>query len=177
MKNKILLIISVVVIVAIVLMVWIKLNKEENDIVFNGQEDGCANFLVFKINSDNTASIAVDARIDELKISNIPQTFEIGNTEGLRVELKLGKGAGAFYCTDVIPYDSEDIMPKTLLGNSGQAIISVSGYDESIPKPDRRYKATVILKDVHFIDEKGVESDVVIDELIFKDILVGFLLG
>jgi hypothetical protein len=63
------------------------------------------------------------------------------------------------------------------LGKSGKVIITISDVDESQPVWNRNYTATVILKDVHFVEENGNNSDVIIDELIFKDVRVGWLPG
>ena len=68
-------------------------------------------------------------------------------------------------------------LHEKLLGKTGKVTVTISDIDETRPVWDRNYKATVILKDVHFIEENGNNSDITLDELIFKDVRVGWLPG
>ncbi|OGB77155.1 hypothetical protein A2476_04815 [candidate division CPR3 bacterium RIFOXYC2_FULL_35_7] len=63
-----------------------------------------------------------------------------------------------------------------MIAQSGRAIIKISNIDKSLPEWSGNYKATVILKDIHFFDENGNDVGIV-DDLMFKDITVGWLAG
>ena len=149
--------------------------KVPASIAFQETGGGCSNIFVYKINSDDTAGISVGATKEKLNLSTMEKTFEIGKTDGLNVEIRIGDKIKMLYCNDAVDPDKPE--PKMLIGKSGKAIISISKIDESQPVWNRNYTATVILKDVHFIEENGNNSDITVDELIFKDIRVGWLPG
>ena len=144
-------------------------------IAFQETGHGCSNIFVYKINSNDTVGISVYAIKEKLNLSTTEKTFEIGKTDGLNVEILIGDKIRMLYCNDAV--DPNQPKSKKLVGKTGKAIISISKIDESQPKWSSNYTATVILKDVHFIEENGNNSDVTVDELIFKDIRVGWLPG
>jgi hypothetical protein len=143
--------------------------------IFQSESGGCSNIFVYKTNKDNTTGISVSANKDKLKLSTAQKTFNIEGIDGLEVELLMGQDIKSLYCNDAL--DLYQPKPKKLLGKSGKVIITISDVDESQPVWNRNYTATVILKDVHFVEENGNNSDVIIDELIFKDVRVGWLPG
>ena len=143
--------------------------------IFQDESGGCGNIFVYKIDKDNTIGISVYANKERLSLFISDKTFEIGKTNDLRVEILQGEDIRFHYCNDVANNDKP--VPKKLTGKSGEAIISTSKVDESLPVWNRNYKTTVILKDVHFSDKKGNDSDIFIDTLIFKDVNVGWLPG
>jgi len=144
-------------------------------ITFQETSGGCGNIFVYKINKEDTAGISVSARKEKLNFSSAEKTFEIGRTDGLNVEILVGDKIARLYCNDVL--DPDQPKSKKLVGKTGKAIISISKIDESQPEWNRNYTATVILKDVHFVEENGNNSDITVEELIFKDIRVGWLPG
>lgn len=145
--------------------------------LFQDQSDsgGCGNIFVYKVNKENTVGISVSANKDTLNLSTTEKTFYIGKIDGLAVQLLQGGNIRSLYCNDVL--DPNQPKPKKLFGVSGKATITISVVDESLPVWDRSYKSTVVLENVHFSDEKGNNSDVIIDDLIFKDVVVGWLPG
>lgn len=149
--------------------------KVPASITFQEFGGGCGNIFVYKINNDDTAGISVSARKEKLNFSIDEKTFEIGKTDGLNVEILIGDKIARLYCNDVVYPDQPKF--KKLIGKSGKAILSISKIDESQPEWNRNYAATVILKDVRFAEENGDTSDIIINELIFKDIRVGWLPG
>ncbi len=149
--------------------------KLSTSIIFQETGGGCGDIFVYKINNDHTASISVSANKEKLNFSTTEKTFEIGKSDGLRVEIRIGEKYAHFYCTDVLP--PTQLTIRKLFGKSGKAIISISDVDKSKPQWIGNYTATVILKDIHFVDDKGIDSDIVVDELIFKDVGVGWYPG
>ena len=149
--------------------------KMSTSISFQETSGGCGNILVYKINDDDTAGISVSARKEELNLSTTEKTFEIGKTNGLNVEILIGDKIAMLYCSDVLYPDQPKF--KQLTGKSGKAIISISKIDESQPEWNGNYTATVILKNVHFVEESGNNSDITVDGIIFKDVRVGWLAG
>lgn len=143
-------------------------------IVFKDQSGGCAHFSVYKYSQDGKTSISVSANKNQLGLSTKAKTFEIGKTDGLEVKILLGKAAIG-YCDDVMHPDRP--KPRALVGNSGKATIVTSNINESVPEGDRVYAVTVTLHNVHFVDEAGNNSSIIIDELIFKDVSVGWFPG
>lgn len=143
--------------------------------IFQSENGGCSNIFVYKTNKDNTTGISVSANKDKLKLSTAQKTFNIGGVDGLEVELLMGQNIKSLYCNDAM--DPNQPKSKKLIGKSGKATISISDIDESQPVWNRNYTATVILKDVHFVEENVNNSDIIIDELIFKDVRVGWLPG
>ncbi len=144
-------------------------------ITFQETGGGCGNIFVYKINTDDTVGISVSAIKEKLNFSNTEKTFEIGQTDGLNVEILVGDTIAQLYCNDVVYTDQP--KPKKLIGKSGKAVISISKIDESQPEWNRNYTATVMLKGVRFTEEDGSNSDILIDELTFKDIRVGWFPG
>jgi hypothetical protein len=110
-----------------------------------------------------------------LNLSTKSKTFEVGKTDGLDIEILTGEKILQFYCNDAI--DPYRLKPKKLMGRSGQAIISISKIDESKPKWNRSYTATVVLKNIRFLEEDGADPGVTIEELIFENVRVGWLPG
>ena len=157
--------------------------KLPTSITFSGITQGCEDIFVYKTNKNYTAGISVYARKEKLNFSTTEKTFEIGKTDGLIVKIairtgemggEIGGEISQLYCNDVsYPRKYKRIG---LTGKSGKAIISISDINQSKPG-SREYAATVILKDVHFSDDKGTESNIVVDELIFKDVIVGWYPG
>ena len=143
--------------------------------IFQSESGGCSNIFVYKTNKDNTTGISVSANKDKLKLSTAQKTFNTEGIDGLEVKLLMGQNIKSLYCNDVV--DPNQPKFKKLIGKSGKATISISDVDESQPVWNRNYTATVILKDVHFVEENGNNSDVIIDELIFRDVRVGWLPG
>ncbi len=182
-KNKTILSIVIVGLVAILGYFFIarKTNvfppapKVPASITFQEAGGGCSNIFVYKINKDDTTGISVFARQEKLNLSTTEKTFEIGKTDGLSVEILIGDKIKMLYCNDVV--DPNQPKSKKLIGKTGKAIVSISKVDESQPVWNRNYTATVILKDVRFVEENGNDSDIIIDELIFKDVRVGWLPG
>ena len=142
--------------------------------VFQQNGGGCGNIFVHKINSDDTVGISVSAQKDKLGLSTQEKTFEVGKTEGLNIEILTGQHIERLYCNDVVYPDQP--KSKKLIAQSGRAIIKISNIDKSLPEWSGNYKATVILKDIHFFDENGNDVGIV-DDLMFKDITVGWLAG
>lgn len=149
--------------------------KLPTSITFQETSRGCSNFFVYKVNSDNTIGISVNANKEKLNLSTTEKTFEIGKTDGLEVQLLIGEKIEHLYCNDVSYPDQQ--KPKKLIAKNGQAIISISKIDESQPEWNQNYTATVILKNVHFIKKDNINSNTTIDYLIFKDVIVGWLPG
>jgi len=143
--------------------------------IFQSESGGCSNIFVYKTNKDNTIGISVSANKDKLKLSTTQKTFNTEGIDGLEVKLLMGQNIKSLYCNDAV--DPNQPKSKKLIGKSGKATISISDVGESQPVWDRNYTATVILKDVHFVEENGNNSDVIIDEIIFRNVRVGWLPG
>jgi hypothetical protein len=122
-----------------------------------------------------TAGVSVSANEKQLNLSSDEKVFEIGKTEGLTIELSEGKNIKQLYCNDV-PYIGQQ-KPKKLIAKSGQAIISISKTDKSNTSGSKTYTTAVILKNVRFVGEDNTIQTESIGELIFKDVLVGWLAG
>jgi len=136
---------------------------------FKDISGGCGKVFVYKITTDDSTGISVSADAKKLNLSAEGKTFEIGNTEGLNVEILMGERIGRLYCNDVVYSDQQE--PKKFIAKSGRVIISIADAGKD-PELSGNYKTTVILNDVRFND-----SDIVIDELIFKDVRVGWYPG
>ena len=138
---------------------------------------GCGDVYVYQTNKDSDMGISVGAEKDTLNLSTTAKTFRIEetNSDDLKVELRVGENVGFLYCNDVVDLNQPEY--KTLSGNTGEITISISEIDETQIVGNRNYTTTVILKNVHFIEENGNDSDMVIDELIFKDVRVGWFPG
>ena len=149
--------------------------KAPANISFQETGRGCGNIFVYKINKDDTAGISVSAKKEKLNFSSTEKTFEIGKSDGLNVEILVGDKIARSYCNDAL--DPDQPKSKKLIGKSGKATISISDIDETQPRWNRNYTATVILKDARFVEENGNDSVIIIDRLIFKDIKVGWLPG
>jgi len=139
--------------------------------------DGCGNIYVYQTNKDGDVGISVNADTTALNLSAAAKTFNIASADldDLRVELLLGENVGFLYCNDAM--DPNQPEYKTLLGKTGEVTISTAAVDESQQGRNRDYTAAVVLRDVHFAEEDGSDSDVVVSELIFEDIRVGWLPG
>lgn len=142
--------------------------------VFQGNGDGCGDILVYKTNSEDTMGISVIARQTTLGLSAEQKTFQIGETEGLNVEILTGQNIARLYCNDAI-YPNQP-KPKKLTAKSGTAAIQILDFNASLPEGNRKYKATVVLKNARFFDESGKEAGVV-EDVMFKDITVGWFPG
>ena len=185
MNKTIKIILYVIIVILIVVLGYFFVARKTNvfsptpkvppSITFQETGGGCGNIFVYKINKDDTAGISVSARKEKLNFSTTEKTFEIGKTDGLDVEIIVGDKIARLYCNDVLYPDQP--KSKKLIGKSGKAIISISSIDKSQPEWNKNYTATVILKNVRFTEENGNNSDIIVDELIFKDIRVGWLLG
>ena len=149
--------------------------KSPASITFQETSGGCQDIFVHKINLDDTAGISVFAGEEKLNLSNVEKTFEIGKTDGLNVEILIGDKIAQLYCNDAVYPDQP--KSKKLIGTSGKATISISDIDKSQQMGNRNYTATVILKDVHFVEENGNNSNITVDELIFQDVRVGWWPG
>ena len=144
--------------------------------VFQNEANGCANIFLYKISEDDTIGISVSAKGDTLHLSKQEKTFEIGKTDGLNVEILVGQKIAQLYCNDVLYLDQP--KPRKLIGKSGTATISLGDNVEwSAPNWERGYKATINLSNVHFSDENGQDINVILDNLIFKDVTVGWFPG
>ena len=186
--NKTAKIIFVIIVVVVITFLGYTFGVKKNNIfppapklpttiTFQETGGGCGNIVVYKINSTDTAGISVSASKGKLNLSTTDKTFEVGKTDGLEVKIHVGKKIRQLYCNDVLHPHPDQPEPKKLIAKSGQAIISISKVDESQPVWNRNYTATVTLKDIHFTEENGNDSDITIGELIFKDIAVGWLPG
>src|SRR5262245_45423248 len=64
-------------------------NSTTNDfvkqMVFDGDVNGCNDFYVYRATQDKTKVLVVSGDSKKLKVSNKPQTFEIGKTDTLYV--------------------------------------------------------------------------------------------
>ncbi len=145
--------------------------------IFQSNARGCGNIFVYKTNQDDTTGISVDADLDKLKLSTTSQTFNLGEVDGLEVELLIGLNSGirGFYCNDVDDGYTPD--PTKMFGKKGQVTITITDFDRTAPVWDRNYNATVILNNIDFMEENGVESSVTVDHLLFEDVRVGWLPG
>ncbi len=156
--------------------------KLAKNITFQKIGRGCNNFFVYKISeisNDIPLGIAVSAQRAELGLSTKEKTFDVGKTSGLSVMIYMGESrfgtvAGAFsgYCAN-FPINSGF---KTLVGQGGTATISISNIVQSKIRPsvwNEEYTVTVVLKNVHFVDDSGNDSDIIVDKLIFENIRVG----
>ena len=175
MSKTIKTVLSAIIVVLIATFGYFFRSTPPTSISFQETSDGCLGVFVYKINKDDTVGISVDARKEELKLSTTAQTFEVGKTDGLEVEILVGEQIKRLYCDDVSYLDQ--LEPRQLIGKSGEAIISISGIDKSKPEEGKLYTATVILRNVRFSDYKGSNSYITVDELIFKDVLVGWSIG
>jgi len=140
---------------------------------------GCGNIVVYKINESETEGISVEADKDKVNLSTKPKTFDIATTAGLVVQIFLGENLresmkATSFCNDFV----SPIVPEPAVwtAKTGRATINISKSNDSAPVWERGYTATVKLKNVRFYDESGVNS-VVLDELIFENISVGWLPG
>ena len=187
MNKTVKIILSIAIVGLVVMLGYFFAARETNifsptpkvpaSISFQETGEGCGDIFVYKINKDDTAGISVGANKDALNLSTTAKTFEIeeANISDLSIKLRMGKNIGFMYCNDAI--DPNQPEYKTLLGKTGEVTISISKIDESQQEGNRNYTATVILKNIHFVEENGNNSDVVIDKLIFRDIRVGWWPG
>jgi hypothetical protein len=146
-------------------------------LTFQDQSRGCGNIRVYKLNQEYTAAIVVEADTAKLHLSREMKTFDLGNKrEGLQVYIDfyfyLPEGNGfirQLYCNDVASYHQP---PKKWVAQRGEVQITLG---EPVP-PGIGYKATVRLENVHFVDENG-QNEIVLSQLIFNDVFVGWLPG
>lgn len=143
------------------------------NITFNEIAGGCGDIFVYKINNDDTAGISVWAVKEKLNISATEKTFKVGKTDGLNVEVFMGDKIRTLYCSD-LDYGQDRHELKKLIGTSGEATIFTSDINDPNSRMPGNYTATIILKDVHFSDEKGIGSDFVVNETTFKNVRVGW---
>jgi len=182
--NKTVTIVFAIIVVALIAFIIYSFGVKKNStfytklpttITFEETGGGCGNVFVYKINSSDTVGISISADKKKLNLSTAEKVFEIGKIAGLNVQLLIGEKIRQLYCNDVLYPDQP--KPKKFVGKSGQAVISISKIDASQPEWSQNYTTTVILKNVHFMEENGSDSDITVDELIFRDIRVGWLPG
>lgn len=146
-------------------------------LTFQDESRGCGHIRVHKVNQEYTAAIVVQTDTAKLHLSTETKTFEIGSrVEGLQVYIDFyyyvpeGNGAiGVHYCNDLA---FNHTPPRKWYAQQGKVQITLADLGLS----EIGYKATVRLEDVHFVDENG-QNEIVLSQLIFKDVFVGWLPG
>jgi len=144
---------------------------------FQDESHGCGNVVVFKFNREYTVTIIVWADTAKLRLAKVTKTFELREQpNGLAVYLDfydyLPEGNGIlnqYYCNDV-SYRYKP--PKQWTARQGQVLVTLSAFNNE----GRGYKATIRLINVHLFDGNGL-NEVVIDQLFFKEVFVGWLPG
>lgn len=143
---------------------------------YQDKSDGCENMIVFKTNKEKTEGISVKIDKGKLDLSNISKTFNIENTNGLSVNVFMGDNilnspvSLSYFCND---YVYAFTTPITWEARKGQVTVNVSEIDEPFPGPDKIYTVTIKLNNVYFYNEKS-KNPVILDQLIFKDVRVGY---
>lgn len=154
--------------------------KKENikpDLNFTAESYGCSSFIVYKVNKDEDAAVAVIGNRDNLNLTTSEKSFNLYsvNANDLKVEIKRFKGnSKKFYCNDV-PSEAGDII-STWTGKNGTVKIIItqdSIATNPLGKPE--YKITVKLENMDFENENG--KRMTIDNLEFKEVYVGWLPG
>lgn len=145
--------------------------------IFTGDSGGCINVFVFKTNDLNNIGVSVRANRDNLNLASTTQTFNLEEikSEDLKVELFIGDDIRELYCNDAI--NSERPEYRTLIGKSGEVSINIPEITDPEFQPGERYEANVFLKNLIFIEENGKESDMIIEELNFDNVEVGWFPG
>lgn len=146
-------------------------------LTFFAESRGCGNIRAYKFNRENTAALVVLADTAKLRLSAATQSFELdAPREGLAVYLDfydyLPEGNGflyQFYCNDV-GYRYKP--PKKWTARQGRVWIALSAFNREV----QGYKATIRLANVRLLDEQG-RNEILIEELLFKEVFVGWLPG
>jgi len=146
-------------------------SKEPNDVTFQNQAFGCANFIVYSQGSDNTVLCIIGDR-EVLGLSTSNQEFELPHN-ALTVSFNEFDGPiGNFYCDDVIGDEGEII--NTYTANSGIVEIQISRDSITVDPLSTTYEITLRVRNLEFnIDGESQE----IEELIFEDVFVGWFPG
>ena len=144
-------------------------------LVFENPAKGCREIFVYRTNADDTMGISVTADKNKLHLSKDEKIFEISKTPGLNVEILKGQHIERFYCNDVL-YLNEESKQKKLIGKSGTVTIRLGDPVEwAPPNWEKGYKATVILNNATFSDDKGRSIDTILDNLTFENVTVGWI--
>lgn len=153
--------------------------KKENikpDLNFTSESHGCSSFTVYKVNKDNEVAVAVIGNRNKLNLTTSEKSFNLNsiNANELRVEINRFKGyAKSYYCNDVEnaaelishwPGKSGTVKIRIVQDSIGTNLIGGPGY-----------KINVTIDNVAFENEN--EKKVSIDNLEFKEVLVGWLPG
>ena len=150
--------------------------KKENikpDLNFTDESCGCQSFIVYKINKEGDATLAVIGSRDNLNLSKTEQSFNLSND--LKIEVKRFKGdAKKYYCNDV-PSEAGDIISTwtAYQGTVKLQIVQDSIAFNSQGKPE--YKINVTIENIEFKNNNDKKFSV--DLLEFKEVYVGWLPG
>lgn len=153
-----------------------KTQNTTGDMSFNKASKGCGNFVVTKVNFENTAGISVSANSKKLDLTNEEKSFEIGTTKEIDVKMLLGQNIDSLYCNDVL--DPNEPTPTRLKAIDGLVTIKIN-KSSSISKPGQQgtYNVDVTIQNVSFENEDGSQSDMFIKSLFFDDVSVGWYPG
>lgn len=154
--------------------------KKENikpNLNFTSTSYGCSNFIVYKVNKNEDAAIAVIGNREKLNLSTTEQTFNLTsvNPDELKVEIRRYKGnAGKYYCNDV-PSEAGDLISiwNSKNGNVTIKIVQDSVGTNAVGKP--LYIIDVKINNIEFENNNG--RNISIDELKFENVNVGWLPG
>jgi hypothetical protein len=146
-------------------------------LTFSDKSRGCGNIFVYKLNQECTAAIVVKADTAKLHLSTATTTFDLHNRQdGLAVYVDFyyylpeGNGfIGQYYCNDVfLPHKP----PKKWLAQQGRVQITLT----ELGSPGMGYRATIRLDNALFVDEND-QNEIALNQLIFKEVFVGWLPG
>lgn len=136
-------------------------------------QGGCSNVYVYAFDKKRTNSISADIDIKKLNLTNNQKVwFDIG-TKGIKVDFYRGDFLGYLHCNNQLAANL--LEHEKIEARSGQVGIMLEDYnlvDEYLE--DFNYMATVVLKDVLFVDQNNKE--IYIGQYKFDDIDVGWLL-
>jgi len=146
-------------------------SKEPNDVTFQNQAFGCANFIVYSQGSDNTVLCIIGDR-EVLGLSTSNQEFELPHN-ALTVSFNEFDGPiGNFYCDDVVGDEGEIINSYT--ANSGIVEIQISRDSLNVDPLGTTYEITLRVRNLEFDINGDIQE---IEELIFEDVFVGWFPG
>jgi len=137
---------------------------------------GCGSAFLYALNADDKIGLSISIS-DKLLISgNQSQTFDFAQLNSLvTARLDYGEQLNEEYCNDVL--SNGNVVERSLIASRGTITFSTTGFDSSKPNWDRNFTITATIRGLYFVDEKGVESNEYIDEMVFEGIQVGWLPG
>ncbi|WP_304132138.1 hypothetical protein [Ignavibacterium album] len=140
------------------------------------QSLGCGNLFLYQfIDSSKVITVSLDA--NRLGLTKKCRAFNLSNVDpAIIVQLEIaGSSSDSVYfnfCNDVMPPNFG--VTKKLKATSGQLFVSSS--EDSPFAINQSYRVSIKLKDLRLYDSDN-NQEIFFNEIIFWDVLVGFLPG